>query len=271
MYSHGVSYLGSEQKYEKINKHRKPEFAVGDTIMTKISETLEYDTANAESSIATPYQKHLYKKNTTRLPSVKPVVKKINDHEPKLPVGESIMVTNYETGEYNAEIERMKEHDTDDDTDEGTYIKRERFDTFTNDSDEDPLVKKTKHREPEFAVRGTIEPSIAKPYNKHLYGKNKIRLPRVKPLVKKDDKKNDVKAETNKVDEPYYIVEEIICHRRRAKKLQFQVKWEGYATSDNTWETLENLREARIYIYDYFERCDEHQLLGEVRVYYGDD
>jgi len=40
--------------------------------------------------------------------------------------------------------------------------------------------------------------------------------------------------------EETYIVERVVAHKGSGKGLRFEVKWEGYPASDNTWEPLES-------------------------------
>jgi len=50
-----------------------------------------------------------------------------------------------------------------------------------------------------------------------------------------------LRREEKEERETVYNVEYIVAHRRRKHKLEFQVKWEGYPSEQNTWEPEENL------------------------------
>merc|ERR1712223_787630 len=64
------------------------------------------------------------------------------------------------------------------------------------------------------------------------------------------DEKNETVAERNKSiatsnvvieDGVEYIIEKIIDKRKRKRKVQYLVKWEGYDEKDNTWEPASSL------------------------------
>ena len=50
-----------------------------------------------------------------------------------------------------------------------------------------------------------------------------------------------VKSDTTGTDTDEYVVEKIVDVRIKRGKTQYFVKWEGYSSSDNTWEPQENL------------------------------
>lgn len=52
---------------------------------------------------------------------------------------------------------------------------------------------------------------------------------------------NDDNSENKEEEEESYVVEKVIKHRVRHKKLQFLLKWEGWGEEDNSWEDFENL------------------------------
>merc|ERR1712012_1299525 len=63
--------------------------------------------------------------------------------------------------------------------------------------------------------------------------------------LESSDEKNETGAERNKSIAPSnvviedgieYILEKIIDKRKRKRKVQYLVKWEGYDEKDNTWE-----------------------------------
>ena len=60
-----------------------------------------------------------------------------------------------------------------------------------------------------------------------------------------------------------YEVEQIVSHRifGRGKQLQYLVKWQGYPSSDNTWELAENLHADEL-IQEYNQRSS-HLRVGE--------
>ena len=46
-------------------------------------------------------------------------------------------------------------------------------------------------------------------------------------------------------DEPEWEVHSIIDSRIRWKRLEYKVKWKGYSARDDTWEPVENLKNAK--------------------------
>ena len=50
-----------------------------------------------------------------------------------------------------------------------------------------------------------------------------------------------------------YNVESIQSKRTVAGKVQYEVKWEGWSSADNTWEPLENLKAVQ-WMVDEFEK-----------------
>ena len=51
--------------------------------------------------------------------------------------------------------------------------------------------------------------------------------------------------------EKEYEVEEILDRQERRGKTRYLVKWKGYTVEENTWEELENLKNAREKIEDF--------------------
>ena len=51
--------------------------------------------------------------------------------------------------------------------------------------------------------------------------------------------------------EERYIVEAILGHRKKRGKLQFLVKWQGYSSSENTWEPLSSFSKNNTVLKDY--------------------
>jgi len=49
------------------------------------------------------------------------------------------------------------------------------------------------------------------------------------------------KAYTEVSGEVEYSVERIVAKRIRKGKVEYELKWEGYSSSENTWERIENL------------------------------
>jgi hypothetical protein len=49
-------------------------------------------------------------------------------------------------------------------------------------------------------------------------------------------------------------VETIIKRRKRGRRVEYLVKWDGYPHSSNTWEPSENLQEYAADIIENFER-----------------
>ena len=51
-----------------------------------------------------------------------------------------------------------------------------------------------------------------------------------------------------------FLVENIVGHRKSRKGIEFLVKWQGYPSSENTWEPRENLlKPARHLIFEVFD------------------
>ena len=58
--------------------------------------------------------------------------------------------------------------------------------------------------------------------------------------------------------EKEYEVEEILDRQERRGKTKYLVKWKGYMVEENTWEGLENLKNAREKIVEFKKgRCEE--------------
>ena len=45
-----------------------------------------------------------------------------------------------------------------------------------------------------------------------------------------------------------FIVENIVDKKIKRKKIFYKVKWEGYESSENTWEPIESLQEKEVKI-----------------------
>ncbi|KAI9218695.1 hypothetical protein BC828DRAFT_387922 [Blastocladiella britannica] len=58
-----------------------------------------------------------------------------------------------------------------------------------------------------------------------------------------DDDANDANADENDSDEQFYTVERIVGHERsdKSNRCKYLIKWAGYASHENTWETEENI------------------------------
>mgnify|MGYP002717984364 FL=1 len=61
-------------------------------------------------------------------------------------------------------------------------------------------------------------------------------------------------VEINDDTEQEYEVERILDHRRISGKSHYLVKWEGYDTSENTWEPIENLTGCHRLVEQYHQR-----------------
>ena len=64
-------------------------------------------------------------------------------------------------------------------------------------------------------------------YKEQVEGQKKILLPPVEVASKKE-----------------YVVEEILDRQEKREKMKYLVKWKGYIVKENTWEGLENLKNA---------------------------
>ena len=80
--------------------------------------------------------------------------------------------------------------------------------------------------------------SIATPATQRVKSQRKKKqTQKYAPVVKQPTKKP-------KAPEPVYEVEGITGRRKRKGKLEYKVKWKGYADSKNTWEPVKNLSSA---------------------------
>ena len=57
--------------------------------------------------------------------------------------------------------------------------------------------------------------------------------------------------EDDEQDELFYNVESIVASKRVGRKVKYRVRWEGYTEQDDTWETIENLRNTIQAVRDY--------------------
>ena len=78
--------------------------------------------------------------------------------------------------------------------------------------------------------------------------------------AKDDDAPATVAANEEEEDaaveaEAVFTVDAIIKSRKRAGKIQYLVKWEGYDESDNTWEPAENLSEKAVAKYEVADKA----------------
>ena len=48
--------------------------------------------------------------------------------------------------------------------------------------------------------------------------------------------------------EPEYEVEKVIDKRKQGCKLQYLIKWKGYPTSDNSWETTADVHAPQLIV-----------------------
>jgi len=64
-----------------------------------------------------------------------------------------------------------------------------------------------------------------------------------------------------KVDgEKEYKVEEILDRQERRGKMRYLVKWKGYTVEENTWEGLENLKNAMEKVEEFEKRRFEEEI-----------
>jgi hypothetical protein len=54
--------------------------------------------------------------------------------------------------------------------------------------------------------------------------------------------------------EEEYLVEAIVGHRRRGRTIEYLIKWEGYPTSENSWEPKKNLTHSKELLNAYNRR-----------------
>jgi transposase InsO family protein len=54
-------------------------------------------------------------------------------------------------------------------------------------------------------------------------------------------------------DDEHYVVESIVAHRGSANKRQYLVKWKGYSSDENTWESV-SMFDSPVMISDYWKR-----------------
>ena len=55
-------------------------------------------------------------------------------------------------------------------------------------------------------------------------------------------------------DDDVYQCERIVAQRLAKGVTQYQVKWAGYESKDNTWEPIENLAGCEAFIAEFMER-----------------
>ena len=74
----------------------------------------------------------------------------------------------------------------------------------------------------------------------------------VDPATFDPDRPVPPRPEPDFVDgEPEYEVEKILDRRGRHPNFKYLVKWEGYPDSDNSWEPINNLRNAKDLIEEF--------------------
>ena len=70
-------------------------------------------------------------------------------------------------------------------------------------------------------------------------------------------------AESALHDKNLFVIEKIVKHRGNPKQissLEFWIKWEGYESSENTWEPWKNVRETS-QVHDYLKRAHLNHLI----------
>merc|ERR1712195_112781 len=70
-----------------------------------------------------------------------------------------------------------------------------------------------------------------------------------------EKRKRDGPGDGNDDEEGEFEVEKISKKRKNNGRLEYFVKWKGYATSENTWEPVENLETAQ----DLVKRFEEEE------------
>merc|ERR1712195_5895 len=70
-----------------------------------------------------------------------------------------------------------------------------------------------------------------------------------------EKRKRDGPGDGNDDEEGEFEVEKISKKRKNNGRLEYFVKWKGYATSENTWEPVENLETAQ----DLVEKFEEEE------------
>ena len=48
--------------------------------------------------------------------------------------------------------------------------------------------------------------------------------------------------------------------RKRREKLKYSVRWNGYTVEENTWEELENLKNARDLVKEFEKKIREEEI-----------
>ena len=67
-----------------------------------------------------------------------------------------------------------------------------------------------------------------------------------------------MEIELENASEEEYEVEEILADRWYDNQQQLLVKWEGYPTSENTWEPIKNLRGCHRLVEQYYQKAKKH-------------
>ena len=74
----------------------------------------------------------------------------------------------------------------------------------------------------------------------------------LKPYHRGDKSDEDIKKEAESSQEEY-VPNEILNHRTDGEQLRFLVSWQGYDTSESTWEPYANLGHLHI-VKSYMKR-----------------
>ena len=74
-----------------------------------------------------------------------------------------------------------------------------------------------------------------------------------------------IDAHANVPVDDIYTVEKILNHRGPASKRQFLIKWQGFPTSENTWEPESNLLTCQQLLRNYWSKCGKVDVQEEAK------
>ena len=64
----------------------------------------------------------------------------------------------------------------------------------------------------------------------------------------------------NEDGESEYEIEKIVDHRKKRNRMEYRVRWKGFDSTEDTWETTNTLSKERDSINDYLDSLNEQQI-----------
>jgi hypothetical protein len=120
-------------------------------------------------------------------------------------------------------------------------------------------TKSTKHQPYWFGPFCVVKQTRGKTYI--LQNTDKSLYPRELPR----DQLKVIDAHANVPVDDIYTVEKILNHRGPASKRQFLIKWQGFPTSENTWEPESNLLTCQQLLRNYWSKCGKVDVQEEAK------